>query len=148
LLLYLLVVMVAPLQHGMAVVAAASVPARVRSRSHLVLNLVAMTGAVALFAAAVVWHAWPFFLIVPAGFAVGLRNMHYAGRTSANAREWEQEHLTSLITAGIALHTVCFVLGSTVWPNLIGPGFWRLGPWLAPALVGLPVIACLRGRRE
>jgi hypothetical protein len=144
LVLSLLVVIVAPVQHGVAVIAAGSAPARVRSRGHLLLNLAAVVGAVPLFAAAIVWHAWPFLLVVPAGFVVGLRNMHYAGRASATGGEWEQEHLTSLITAGIALHTACLGLASTVWPNLIGPGLWRLGPWMAPALIGLPAIWWLR----
>lgn len=105
LVLYLLVIIVAPVQHGLAVVSAGALPARIRSRPHLALNLAAIAGTVALFPAAIIWHAWPWFLIVPAGFAVGVRDMHYAGRTTATANEWEQEHLTSMISAGIALHT-------------------------------------------
>ena len=84
------------------------------------------------------------FLIVPIGLIVGLRNMHYASRTSATPDEYRREHLTSLLTAGITLHTAFLVFGSSRSLGLHLPGMLQLLPWVLPALVGLPVIAWLR----
>jgi hypothetical protein len=148
LLLYLLVVIVAAVQHESAAIAAAGRPPRVRSGLHLMLNLTAVAGTVALFAASIVWHAWPFVLVVPAGFVVGVRNMQYASRVTATRRERELEGLTSFITAGIGLHTTLFVLAAARWPDSAGSGFWRIVPWVGPTVLGLPVIAWLRRRRR
>jgi hypothetical protein len=141
--LYLLIVIVTPVQHGVAVVVAGARPARVRSRAHATLNMLALLGAVALFPAALIWHAWFFLLAVPAGFLLALRNMQYAGRGSATATAWQREHLTSLISAGVALHTGFFVLTALRMGHSI-PVMWRWTPWLVPAAIGLPVIFWLR----
>ena len=145
--LYLLVVIVAPVQHGIGVIAAGSVPARVRSYPHLVLNTAAIAGTVALFPAVIVWQTLRFLLVVPAGFIIGVRNMQYANRAVSSSREWEREHLTSQLTAGIAIHTTFLVMSVLRWPSLAGGGWWSLVPWVAPAFVGLPVIWRLRKRR-
>jgi hypothetical protein len=114
LVIYFLVVIVAPVQHGVAVVAAGPVPALVRSRVHLVLNLAAIVGTVALFPAAIIWHAWPFFFVVPAGFIVGVKDMQYASSLARPRRR--AGHLTSMVTAGIALHTR-FCASATRWQD-------------------------------
>lgn len=141
--LYLLIVIVTPVQHGLAVIAAGAVPARVRSRIHATLNILALLGAVVLFPAALIWHAWLFLLAVPAGFVLALRNMVYAGRRSATATDWQREHLTSLISAGVALHTGFFVLTAIRLGRSI-PLVWTWMPWLVPAAIGLPAIVWLR----
>jgi hypothetical protein len=144
LVLYVLVIIVAPVQHGLAVVAAADRPSRVRSRLHATLNIAGMLGTVALLAATIAWQQWIFLVVTPIGFVVGVRNLTYTSRSSAMPREWEREHLTSMITAGITLHTAFFVFGtsrSLGW-NLEGAA--SLIPWVAPALVGLPLILWLR----
>ena len=51
LVLYLMVVIVTPVQHGLAVIEAAGTPVRVRSPLHLTLNLTALIGSLALFPA-------------------------------------------------------------------------------------------------
>jgi hypothetical protein len=146
LVLYLLVVVITPVQHGLAVIAAGPSPMRVRSRLHAVLNLAAMGGSLLLFPASIVWQSLWFLLVVPAGFVVALRNMRYASRTAASPADWQREHLTSLLTAGIAMHTAFFVLTATRWPEMFGHGLWRWAAWLLPTLVGLPVIALVRRR--
>ena len=55
----------------------------------------------------------------------------------------EREHLTSLLTAGIAIHTVFLALTSLRWPAVLGPSF-ALVPWLAPTMIGLPIIVWTR----
>lgn len=143
LVLYLGVVVAAPVQHALAVVAAGPAPGGVRSRAHLVLNLAAMLGALILFPAAIVWQALWFLVAVPSGFTIGLRNMAYANRRAATPLDWQREHLTSTVTAGIVLHTTVLVIAAARWPALV-PAGWTWAPWLVPALVGLPVIVRLR----
>jgi hypothetical protein len=147
LVLYLLIVIVAPVQHGVRAVAAAGRPAAIRSLPHLVLNSLLVLGAFALLLAGIVWRGWPFLIAAPAGFAIGLRNMIYTNRPSATREEWEREHLTSLITAGIGMHTALLALTSMRVPNLAGGAAWSLLPWIGPAIVGLPLIVRLRATR-
>ena len=112
----------------------------------IVLNLAAMVGSVALFPASIVWQTMWFLLAVPAGFIIALRNMRYASLTAATPAEWKREHLTSLITAGIAMHTAFFVLSALRWPAVVGHGWWQLAAWLLPTAIGLPVILVVRRR--
>ena len=148
LVLYLLVVIVTPVQHGVAVVAAGPTPMRVRSRAHAILNVVGLIATVLAFFASVAWHAWGLLLVSPAGFIVGLRNMLYASRPVASASDWQREHLTSLLTAGILFHTAFFVLAAARWPGVFGELPWIAVPWLAPFAIGMPVILYLRRTRR
>jgi hypothetical protein len=148
LILYLLLVIIAPVQHGIRVVGAGAAPGRVRSLPHLVVNTLLLLGAFAMLAAGVVWRGWPFVFAAPAGFAIGLRNLNFANRTQAAPLDWEREHLTSLITAGIAIHTAFLALTSARWPALLGSGALNLIPWLGPTAVGLPMIVWLRSTRQ
>jgi hypothetical protein len=146
--LYVVLILVAPVQHGLAVVAAAAQPARLRTGPHLTLCLLAMLGSVVLLPTVVVWQQATWLAVAPIGFVVGLRQMAYAARPSATPAEWRREHLTSLLTAGITLHTTVFVFSSArilKWP-LAGWQMWL--PWVLPALIGLPLILWLRKRER
>lgn len=145
---YLLVVIVAPVQHGLAVIVAGPSPLRVRSPAHLALNLAAMGGSVLLFPASIVWREWWFLFAASAGFVVGLRNMSYASRAAAAGIDWQREHLTSLITAGMGFHTALLVFSATRWPWVAGGGRWIWLAWLGPTLVGLPAVLLLRRRKS
>jgi len=94
----------------------------------------------------VAWQQWMFLIVAPIGFAVGLRNLAYASRPFATPGEWQREHLTSMITAGITLHTVMLVFTSSRTMGLTLQGWAALAPWTVPALVGLPIILLLRRR--
>ena len=113
---YGLVLVWAPVQHDLAVVAAGPSSIRVRSVPHLTLNAAAVVGAVALFPAALIWRAWWFLPTVPFGFALGLRNMRYAERASPEPAEWRREHVASLVAAGVVLHAALFALLAIRWP--------------------------------
>src|SRR5262245_17121058 len=135
--LYMLVILVAPAQHGVAVLAAGPLPMTLRSRAHAFLNTAAIVGTVVVFPASLVWRTWMFVLMTPAGFVIGLRNMRYASRTSATPDDWQREHLTSLCTAGMALHTSLALLAWLRWPNALGAGGWSI-VFLVPWAIGLP----------
>ena len=145
--LYLLLVIVTPTQHGLAVVAAGPVPARIRSRLHAALNLLCLVGTMLLLAASVVWQRGTVLVLAPMGFAIGVRNMSYASRSTATSIEWEREHLTSLLTAGVTMHTALLVFGVTRTLGLTPSVSSELVLWVLPAMVGAPVIVWLRSRR-
>ena len=146
LVLYALVIIVAPVQHGLAVVAAAGQPFRVRSRQHAVLSLSAIAGSVVLLPAAIAWQQLMFLFVAPIGFIVGLRNLTYASQPFATPIAWQREHLTSTITAGITLHTVFLVFTLSRTLRMTLEGWNAVVPWIAPAVVGLPIIFWLRAR--
>ena len=145
--LYVLLIILAPAQHGVAVVGAGPVPARVRSRLHATLNLMCLAGTVLLLAACVVWQRGIFVTLVPIGFAIGLRNMSYASRRSATPRDWEREHLTSLITAGVTVHTALVVFGASRTLGLAFTGPSELLLWILPTAIGLPIAWWIRSTR-
>jgi hypothetical protein len=144
--LYLLIAIVAPVQHGLATVAAAAQPMRIRSRAHAAWSLLAMAGSMLLIPAAVAWQQWLFVIVAPVGFIVGLRNLNYANQPFATPTAWQREHLTSMITAGIMLHTVMLVFASSRTLGLALSGWKALAPWTVPALIGMPIIIWLRTR--
>jgi hypothetical protein len=146
--LYVVLIIVAPVQHGLAVVAAGAQPARLRTAPHLTLCVLAMLSSVVLLPTLVVWQQVTWLVVAPIGFVVGLRQMAYAARTSATPEAWRREHLTSLLTAGITLHTTLLVFGAArilKWPQ---QGWQMWLPWIAPALIGLPVILWLARTRR
>ena len=142
--LYVVLIIVSPVQHGLGVVAAAGRPPRLRTWPHLTLCLLSMLGSAALLPTLMVWQQPTWLVLAPIGFIVGLRQMAYAARPAATAEEWRREHLTSLLTAGITLHTTMLVLTTSrvlKWPQ---HGWQMWLPWILPALVGLPLILWLR----
>jgi hypothetical protein len=146
LVLYVLVIIVAPVQHGLAAIAAGPEPFRMRSWQHALLSLLAIAGSLLILPAAVSWQQWTYLIVSPIGFVVGLRDLTYAGRRQATPRDWQREHLTSLLTAGITLHTVFLVFGLSRTLHLTLDGWSALAPWTLPALIGLPVVVWLRAR--
>jgi hypothetical protein len=147
LVLYVLLIIVTPIQHGLAVIAAGAIPRRVRSRTHAALNILSMIGSLVLLPAALLWEQWLFLIVVPIGLIVGLRNLSYAGRVTAGRLDWEREHLTSQLTAGITLHTALLVFGTSRTLGLHLTGLASLWPWTVPALLGVPAIVWFRRSR-
>jgi hypothetical protein len=145
--LYLLVVIVAPVQHGLAVIRAGPIPLHVRSRVHATLSAAGLVGTLVMFPLSIAWHFWGLLLVSPAGFIIGLRHMVYASRSVVSEAEWRREHLTSLLTSGILFHTAFFVLTAARGPELFGRFPWSAAPWLAPAAIGLPAVMYLRRAR-
>jgi hypothetical protein len=146
LVLYILVILVAPVHHGLAVIRAGPSPPAVRSTAHTLIALLAIGSSLALAVASLRWAQWTYLVVAPIGLVVGLGHLRYRLRTSATPLDWQREHLTSVLTAGIVLHTALLVFGSsrTLGLSLVGP--IEFVPWVLPALVGLPVIVLLRRR--
>jgi len=148
LVLYVLLIIVTPVQHGLAVVAAGPTPHAIRSRTHATLNILSMIGSIVLLPAALLSQQFLFLIVVPIGLIVGLRNLNYAIKPVSTRDEWRREHLTSQLTAGITLHTALLVFGTSRTLGLQLTGMASLWPWMIPALVGVPVIVWMRGGRS
>jgi hypothetical protein len=146
LVLYILVILIAPVHHGLSVIRAGRVPAAVRSHVHTLVAVLAIGSGMALFVASWQWAQWPLLVVAPIGPVIGLRHLMYRARSSADRIDWQREHLTSMLTAGIVLHTALFVFGTsrTLGLSLTGPA--EFVPWVLPAMVGLPAILVLRRR--
>ena len=144
--LFVLVIIVAPVQHGLATIAAGPSPRTISSARHTALNVAAMAGSLAIAIASIVWRQWMFLIVAPIGLVAGIRNMQYAALATATPGEWQREHLTSMITGGITLHTAFFVFGSSRSLGLTLPGVLELLPWTLAALVGVPVMLWWRAR--
>jgi hypothetical protein len=145
--LFVLVLLVAPVQHGIATIAAGADPRRLRSLPHAVLNATAIVTSMMWLTAAVLWQRPLYLVLVPAGFVIGLRNLSYAGRSHATPSEWEREHLTSQITAGIILHTALLVFGTSRTFGWSPDGWAALASWVLPAAAGAIAIGWLRRAR-
>jgi hypothetical protein len=140
---YLLFIIVTAVQHGVAAVAAGPLPMTMRSHRHAALNTGAIVSTVLVFPVAIIWQAWMLLFVTPVGFIVGLRNMLYASRPPATPQQWQREHLTSLITAGMTLHAALVVLVLLIRPDRFGTGWlwmWFVAPWA----VGLLICGWLR----
>jgi hypothetical protein len=146
LVLYVLLIIVAPVQHGLAVVAAGPLPRAVSSLTHATLNVLSIVGTVALVPAAMLWQRWVFLAVAPLGLIIGLRNLRYGRRGGAGYADWRREHLTSQLTAGITLHTALLVFGSSRTLGLRLTGIVSILPWVVPAIVGVIAMAWLRRR--
>jgi hypothetical protein len=144
LVLYVLLIIVVPAQHGLAALAAAGAPLRLRSHLHRSLNGAAMGGSMLLLLASVIWREWLFVWLVPVGLVVGARNLAYARRSSATAAEWQREHLTSMVTAGITIHTALLIFGASRTLDLQLRGSAAFLPWVLPTIVGVPILIWLR----
>jgi len=146
--LYVLLIIVAPVQHGVAAVAAGPVPRRMRSWPHATLNTLALLASLLLLPSAIVWQQSTYLVVAPLGFVIGLRNLSYAGRPSAAPIDWQREHLTSMLTAGVTLHTTLLVFGTSRTLRWVLSGWTQWVPWVGPALIGLAIIIALRRRRS
>jgi hypothetical protein len=147
LVLYVLLTIVAPTQHGLAVVEAGRSPRRLRSGAHRLINGSAVAGSLLMLPAAIAWQEWLFLIVTPVGLIVGIRNLRYAAREAATRAAWEVEHLTSLLTAGVTVHTALLVFGSSRSLDLSLNGWLALVPWMLPAAVGVPAMVWFRARR-
>ena len=142
--LYVLILLVAPVQHGLATLAAGADPRRLRTRAHATLNTLAIVGACVLLPVFVAQQQPLYLVVVPLGFVIGLRNLAYAGRVRPRPAEWEREHLTSMLTAGVVLHTALFVFGTTRTLGWSLAGWAATVPWLVPSIVGFVAIVWFR----
>ncbi|HUF22683.1 MAG TPA: hypothetical protein VMN81_01045 [Vicinamibacterales bacterium] len=141
---YLIAILVMPVYHGVRVARAARTGLPVTSPVHTILSLAAIAAGVALCALAIGWREWPYVLLSPVGPVMGVRALVYARRGGP----WREEHIVAMLMSGIAVYTALLVfgLGRTLGVQLTGAGVY--GPWLLPAVVGLPLVLwCIRRER-
>ena len=156
-LIYLLVILVMPVFHGVRVLRAAGAGTPVTSPAHTAAALAAIAAGLTLGALAIAWQEWPYLLLSPVGPVMGVRALVYARRGNSSRmnipgstnREYSsgkefpgarEEHLVSMMVSGIAVHTAMLVFGSTRTLGIKLTGVSLYVPWLLPAIIGLPAL--------
>lgn len=144
-LVYLIVILVMPVFHGMRVLRAARDGTAVSSPLHTGLAVTAVVAGVTLAVLAIQWREWPYLLLSPVGPVMGVRALLYArgnspGKEFPGARE---EHLVSMMVSGIAVHIAMLVFGLTRTLGLRLSGAGGYVPWLLPAVLGLGALLWL-----
>jgi hypothetical protein len=137
---YLLVILLASVQHAGAVTLAGSNPREVRSTRHGRLNLAVLLATGMVFGVSVAWGRWIWALVAPAGFAVGLRHLSYAGRPASSPRRaWARERVTSLVEASTVLQVLVLFQIARAFPGQTGSGAESLAV-LVPAAIGSAIV--------
>ena len=51
--------------------------------------------------------------------------------------DWLLDHISEMITTGIAAYTAFFAFGGRTWLGDIFTGYWMIVPWVAPTIIGI-----------
>ncbi|MBI2381994.1 MAG: hypothetical protein HYV16_14670 [Gammaproteobacteria bacterium] len=132
--------LLANLRHGVLVLRAKQDRALLRRPAHL-----ALQGSMALASLVAVLVGWRYQHTLMQVFGgIGLfsafNTLRYCFKAQLSSREWWIEHLSMLITCGIAAHSAFFVFGASRVIGQLFTGSWQLVPWLAPTVIGVPAI--------
>jgi hypothetical protein len=140
-LVYLVIITVAPVHHGVRVLETRGTPEKMRTPFHTALGFAAIAAAAGMIALALVAHQPVFAALSPIGFLVGRSNLRFAREPYASRMAWWYEHMGSMLGGGIAFHTAFLVIGAG---RLLGTqltGFAAVVPWVLPSLIGIPATA-------
>lgn len=65
-----------------------------------------------------------------------LQNLGFLAPKTRTTQTWLSEHMTELLTTGIAAHTAFLVFGASSFINSLISGPWAIIPWVAPTVIG------------
>jgi hypothetical protein len=139
-LLYLGIVTLAGLHHGLAVLRAHRAGRPLRTRTHTALNYVSVVAsAVVVFLG--LWFRQPILLALsPIGILGGVEALKYARRPSPSRMSWWYEHMGGMLGTGVAFHTAFLIFGARQLFGLSGEGLLAVLPWILPSAIGIPAI--------
>ena len=139
-LLYLGIVTLAGLHHGLAVLRAHRQCRPLRTAMHTLLNWVSIVSSIVVVGLGV-WLAQPILLALsPIGILGGVAALRYARRAAPSRMSWWYEHMGGMLGTGIAFHTAFFVFGARRFFDLGLDGWLAIVPWVLPTAIGLPAI--------
>ena len=140
-LLYLLLIVFAPVHHGVRVLATRHTPERLLTPFHTAINVATIVAAAAMVILGIVLRQPVFAFMSVIGFLVGPGNLRFARRPYATPMAWWYEHMRSMLGGGIAFHTAFLVLGAGRLLGLRLDGMAAVVPWILPSLIGIPASA-------
>lgn len=140
-LLYLGIITLTGLHHGMAVLKARRSGRPLRTPVHSALHWLCIGSSIVVIALGL-WFTQPILLALsPIGILGGLEGLRYARRVAPSRMSWWYEHMNAMIGTGIAFHTAFFVFGARQLFGLTGEGLLAVVPWLLPTAIGVPALA-------
>lgn len=107
---------------------------------------IALAASCIVASALLVWHGLtpvnPVFLgLSPLGFFLGYTALRFIlSGPAPGKRAWWRSHLGGMIGTGIAAHTAFAVFGLSRLLDGVFVGWMSMIPWIAPTLIGVPVI--------
>ena len=139
-LLYLGIVTLAGLHHGLAVLRAHRAGRPLRTATHSALNWLSI-GASAVVIGLGIWFRQPILLALsPIGILGGVESLKYARRPAPSRMSWWYEHMGGMLGTGVAFHTAFLVFGARQLFGLRGDGLLAVVPWILPTAIGIPAI--------
>jgi hypothetical protein len=140
-LLYLGIVTLAGLHHGLAVLRARRAGRPLRTFTHSALNWLSI-GASAVVVGLGLWFRQPILLALsPIGILGGIEGLKYARRPAPSRMSWWYEHMGGMLGTGVAFHTAFLVFGARQMFGLSGDGLLAIVPWILPTAIGIPAIS-------
>ena len=140
-LLYLGIVTLAGLHHGLAVLRAHRTGRSVRTLTHTALNWLSIAAS-ALVVGLGIWFRQPILLALsPIGVLGGMSALKYARRPATSHMAWWYEHMGGMLGTGIAFHTAFLVFGARQLLGFGLDGLLAIVPWILPSAIGVPAIA-------
>ncbi|MGE3972951.1 MAG: hypothetical protein AB7F59_00340 [Bdellovibrionales bacterium] len=73
----------------------------------------------------------------------GLKDLRFVRKNVWAPQEWLEEHISSMLGAGIAAHTAFLVFGGRKWLNFDDGMLWL---WIAPSIIGAIAISQMKKR--
>ncbi len=139
-LLYLGVVTLAGLHHGLSVLYARRRGVSIRTPVHTALNALAVAGSIAVIAVGAAMRQPILLALSPIGILGGISALRYARQIDHSSMSWWYEHMGGMLGTGIAFHTAFFVFGAARLFDLGLDGLVAVVPWVLPSLIGVPAI--------
>jgi hypothetical protein len=139
-LLYLGIVTLAGLHHGLAVLRTHRAATPLRTPTHTLLNVVSIVAS-AIVVVLGLWFRQPILLALsPLGILGGIGALKYARRPAPSRMSWWYEHMGGMLGTGIAFHTAFLVFGARQLFGFNSDGLLAVVPWILPSAVGIPAI--------
>jgi hypothetical protein len=139
-LLYLGIVTLAGLHHGLAVLRAHRARRPLSTFAHAALNWLSIAASAVVIGLGV-WFRQPILLALsPIGILGAAGALNYARRPAPSRMSWWYEHMGGMLGTGIAFHTAFMVFGARRVLGLNGDGLLAVVPWTLPTAIGVPAI--------
>lgn len=139
-LLYLAIVTLAGLHHGLSVLRSRRAGQPLKTATHTALNWLSVVSSIVVIALGI-WFRQPILLALsPIGILGGVEALKYARRPPPSRMSWWYEHMGGMLGTGIAFHTAFLVFGARRLFGLTGEGVLSVVPWILPTLIGIPAI--------
>lgn len=140
-LLYLSLLTLTSVRHGILVLKCKQNRQLLRQPKHLLLTSGLVLGGGALLLLGLQANKVLHIIFALLGMILGGQMLHYSFRHQLTPRQWWIEHLGAMIGSGIGAYTAFFAFGGR--QLLSGIGQWQLAFWIAPGVVGGLVITWL-----